>query len=145
MKLVIQRVKSASVTVDNEVVGSIGKGALVLFGVRKEDAPSSVEWLSNKLVNLRMFSDENDKMNLSLVDIKAEVLIVSQFTLYADCTEGRRPDFFSAAGPELAKPLYERFIAEIRKTIPKVETGIFGAKMEVSLINDGPVTFLIER
>lgn len=143
MKIVIQRVAQAHVEVEGKTVGSIQAGALVLFGSGKEDKPEQVAWLANKLIHLRMFSDANDKMNLSLLDQKGEILIVSQFTLYADCSEGRRPSFTNAAPPEIARTLYESFVAEVRKSGLVVHTGIFGAKMSVHLINDGPVTFLI--
>ena len=143
MKIVIQRVTQAHVEVEGKTVGSIRAGALVLFGSGKEDKPEQVAWLAHKLIHLRMFSDANDKMNLSLLDQKGEVLIVSQFTLYANCTEGRRPSFTKAASPEMAQKLYESFVSEIRKSGLVVQTGIFGAKMSVHLINDGPVTFLI--
>ena len=144
MRIVIQRVKKAQVVVEERIVGSIAKGALVLLGVHKEDDPSKIPWLSQKLLHLRMFSDEHGKMNLSLMDIRGEILIVSQFTLYAQCSEGRRPDFFSAAAPSLAETLYQQFITAVKSSDLKVETGIFGADMEVSLINDGPVTFIID-
>jgi D-aminoacyl-tRNA deacylase len=146
MRIVIQRVKEASVTIDNKVVGEIGAGALVLFGVAQGDDKSHVKWIANKLINLRMFADSNDKMNLSLQDINGSVLIVSQFTLYADCSAGRRPSFTKSAPPEIARSLYEDFVVEVKKEIPKkVQTGVFGGKMQVKLINDGPVTFIIDN
>jgi D-aminoacyl-tRNA deacylase len=144
MRIVIQRVTEASVTVDTKLVGVIGKGALVLLGIHKEDTPAQVSWLVQKLINLRIFPDAQDKMNLSLLDCKGEVLVVSQFTLYGNCQEGRRPDFFESAPPVIAVPLYEMFVVELRKNIEKVETGVFGAKMQVALINDGPVTLIID-
>ncbi|MBS0604995.1 MAG: D-tyrosyl-tRNA(Tyr) deacylase [Verrucomicrobia bacterium] len=144
MRIVIQRVESAKVEVDGKTVGSIGKGALVLFGVHKDDAAAQTLWLANKLVNLRMFADAQDKMNLSLLDIKGEVLIVSQFTLYGNCSEGRRPEFTASAPPALANSLYEKFILEVRQQNLNVETGVFGARMKVSLVNDGPVTFILD-
>ena len=144
MRIVIQRVESAKVEVDGKTVGSIGKGALVLFGVHKDDAPAQTLWLANKLVNLRMFADALDKMNLSLLDIKGEVLIVSQFTLYGNCSEGRRPEFTASAPPALANSLYEKFILEVRQQNLNVQTGVFGARMKVSLVNDGPVTFILD-
>ena len=144
MRIVIQRVLNANVDVEGKTVGSIGKGVLVLFGVHKEDTPQQTLWLANKLVNLRMFADAQDKMNLSLLDIQGEALIVSQFTLYGNCTDGRRPEFTASAPPEMAKTLYEKFIAEVQQQKIKVETGIFGARMQVSLINDGPVTFILD-
>jgi D-aminoacyl-tRNA deacylase len=142
--MVIQKVVNAKVEVDEKTVGSIGKGALVLFGVHKDDQPAQTLWLANKLVNLRMFADAQDKMNLSLLDIQGEALIVSQFTLYGNCSEGRRPEFTASAPPDKASSLYEKFIAEVRQQNIKVETGIFAARMMVSLINDGPVTFILD-
>ncbi len=144
MRIVIQRVSEAKVEVDGQTVGSINRGSLVLFGVHKNDTPEQTLWLSNKLVNLRIFADEQDKMNLSLLDIKGEVLIVSQFTLYGNCAEGRRPAFTDSAPPDMAKALYEKFITEVRQNHLKVDTGIFGARMKVSLVNDGPVTFILD-
>ncbi len=143
MRIVIQRVSEAAVDVEGKTVGSIGRGSLVLFGVHKDDRMPQIPWLANKLVNLRIFSDAQDKMNLSLLDIKGEVLIVSQFTLYGNCREGRRPSLFDAAPSALAQSLYEAFVQEVKKSVP-VQTGIFGAMMQVKLINDGPVTFLID-
>lgn len=136
--------KEARVTVDNQVVGQIGKGALVLFGVHKNDVPENTLWLAQKLSTLRFFSDAQGKMNLSLQDIHGEVLIVSQFTLYANCHEGRRPGFVDAAPGPLAKMFYEKFVEEAKQVFKTVQTGIFGADMQVSLINDGPVTFVID-
>lgn len=144
MRLVIQRVENASVEVEGKTVGSIGKGMLVLFGVHQDDIPTQTLWLANKLVNLRIFADAQDKMNLSLLDIQGEALIVSQFTLYGNCAEGRRPEFTASAPPDKAKALYEKFIEEVLAQKIKVETGIFGARMRVSLVNDGPVTFLLD-
>jgi len=144
MRIVIQRVKEASVEVNKKEVGKINKGLLVFFGAKKEDTEEQISWLVTKIINLRIFSDVNGKMNLSLKDIQGEILVVSQFTLYADCTMGRRPSFIKAAEPAYAEKLYERFIKEMKKEIAKVETGIFAAKMEVKLINDGPVTFIID-
>jgi D-aminoacyl-tRNA deacylase len=143
MRLVIQRIKEAFVKVDDKIVGQIKQGALVLFGCHKNDTESSVKYLADKLIHLRMFSDENYKMNLSLLDIQGEVLVISQFTLYAS-TQGRRPSFTDALDPLLAENFYQKFIADLKKNIKKVDTGIFGAKMEVSLINDGPVTLIID-
>ena len=144
MRLVIQRVKEASVRVDGTTVGQIKKGALVLFGVHKTDIPAYTLWMAQKLIGLRYFSDPQGKMNLSLQDIQGEVLIVSQFTLYANCNEGRRPGFDNAAPGSIAKMLYEKFIEEVKQELKTVQTGIFGADMEVSLINEGPVTFVID-
>lgn len=144
MRILVQRVLEARVTVNGSTIGEIGKGALVLLGIHKEDHPAQAAWLASKLVNLRMFSDSEDQMNLSLLDIKGSVLIVSQFTLYANCTSGRRPAFFEAAPPQKAEELYNRFIEEVRKELPSIATGSFGADMKVSLINDGPVTLIID-
>ncbi|HNA61796.1 MAG TPA: D-aminoacyl-tRNA deacylase [Rhabdochlamydiaceae bacterium] len=144
MRLVIQRVLKASVCVEGQVVGEIGLGALVFFGVHKDDSPEKIDWLVQKLIHLRFFSDSAGKMNLSLLDTKGQVLIVSQFTLYADCREGRRPDFGLTAPSAIAKPMYDQFVAETKKHLA-VETGVFGAAMEVSLINDGPVTLILDH
>ena len=144
MRLLIQRVSSAKVEVDGRTVGAIGSGALVLFGATHGDTPQDGTYLASKLVHLRMFQDEQQKMNRSLLDIRGEVLIVSQFTLYADCSEGRRPSFTPAAPPALAESLYGHFVEEVRKAGMPIATGIFGAYMQVSLVNDGPVTFLID-
>lgn len=144
MRIVIQRVENAKVDVEGKTVGSIGKGALVLFGVYRDDTPSQTQWLANKLVNLRMFADAQDKMNLSLLDVQGEALIVSQFTLYGNCSEGRRPEFTASAPPQMANALYEKFILEVRQHNIKVETGVFGANMKVALVNDGPVTFILD-
>ena len=145
MKLVVQRVKNASVDVDNKTVGKIDKGFLVLLGIKSSDTKQDADYLVRKLINLRVFTDENDKMNLALKNVNGELLIISQFTLYGDCKKsGNRPSFSEAARPEIAIPLYEYFVAECKKQIPIVETGIFGADMKVSLLNDGPVTIIIE-
>lgn len=145
MKLVIQRVKNAQVEVEGKQVGKIGKGFLVLLGVTHEDTQEQADYLVKKLCKLRVFSDENDKMNLAIKDIDGELLIVSQFTLYANCTEGNRPSFTEAAKPEQAKELYEYFCSECQKNEIHVEKGIFGADMKVSLLNDGPVTIIMEK
>ena len=140
MKAILQRVKFAKVEVGGETVGEIGQGFLVLLGVAKEDEKEA-EVLSNKIAGLRVFTDENDKMNLSLDDIGGEVLVISNFTLCADCSHGRRPSFIAAARPEQAEPLYEYFCQRLRDAgVKKVAQGIFGADMAVSLLNDGPVT-----
>jgi D-tyrosyl-tRNA(Tyr) deacylase len=145
MKILIQRVTKASVEVDGEIVGSIGPGVVALVGITHTDTADQVHWLANKLLNLRIFEDAQGKLNQSLVDRNGSALIISQFTLYADCTSGRRPSFTEAALPEVARPLYEQFIEDIRKSGIVVETGIFGANMQVSLVNDGPITILLER
>lgn len=145
MKLVIQRVKRASVEVNKEIVGKIEQGFLVLLGVGPEDTKEIADFLVQKLIKLRVFEDENGKMNLSLKDINGELLIVSQFTLYADCTGGNRPSFTNAAKPDKANELYEYFITECKKENIKVEHGIFGADMKVELLNDGPVTILLDK
>lgn len=145
MKLVIQRVKHAKVEVENEIVGKIGQGFLVLLGVGPEDTKETANYLVQKLIKLRIFEDENGKMNLALKDINGELLIVSQFTLYADCTSGNRPSFTNAAKPDKANELYEYFIEQCKKENVKVECGVFGADMKVELLNDGPVTIILEK
>ncbi len=145
MKMLIQRVAHANVDVEGKSVGSIGAGVLVFLGVTHTDNGEQVKWLASKLVNLRIFEDDQGKINQSLLDRKGEALIISQFTLYGDCTDGRRPSFMQAARPELAKPLYEQFIDEVRKSGISVQTGVFGAEMKVSLLNDGPVTLMLEK
>jgi D-tyrosyl-tRNA(Tyr) deacylase len=144
MRVVVQRVKHASVTINGTVNGKINNGFLVLLGVQSTDSEQDVDYLVKKVTNLRIFSDENDKMNLSLKDVNGELLIVSQFTLYANCKEGNRPSFVEAAKPDIAIPLYEYFVSECKKIIPVVETGIFGADMKVDLLNDGPVTIIMD-
>jgi D-tyrosyl-tRNA(Tyr) deacylase len=144
MRMVIQRVKEAAVRVNGTTVGQIKRGALVLFGVQKTDIPAHTAWMAQKLLGLRYFSDPQGKMNLSLQDIQGEVLIVSQFTLYANCNEGRRPGFEAAAPGAMAKMMYDKFVEEVRHELKEVQTGVFGADMEVSLVNDGPVTFVID-
>ena len=145
MRLVVQRVTEAKVDVNGETVGKINKGFMVLCGITHEDTEKEVNILARKLCNLRIFEDENDKMNLSLKDVGGELLIISQFTLYADCSGGNRPSFIAAARPEKAKPLYEYFIKKCEEEGIHVEKGIFGADMKVSLLNDGPVTILLEK
>lgn len=145
MKLVVQRVKNANVSIENNIVGKINQGFVVLLGVSNEDTKENADYLVKKLLNLRVFSDNDDKMNLSIKDIEGELLIVSQFTLYANCKKGNRPSFIEAAKPEHAKPLYEYFINECRKENLNVQTGEFGADMQIELINDGPVTILLEK
>lgn len=144
MRVLLQRVSSASVTVNGEVKGAIGPGILLLLGVHQSDTPAVVPLLAQKTAEMRIFPDESGKMNLSAKDTSASALVVSQFTLYGDCRKGRRPNFMEAAPPQLALSLYEVFISELRKHLPKVETGIFGAMMQVALVNDGPVTILLE-
>lgn len=145
MKLVIQRVKKAEVKVDGQTVGKIDEGFLVLIGIKVGDTKEQADYLVKKLCNLRVFSDENGKMNKSLNDVNGKLLIVSQFTLYANCSEGNRPSFIEAARPEEAIPLYEYFCNECMKKNIEVQKGIFGADMKVELINDGPVTIIIEK
>lgn len=144
MRICVQRVAEAAVDVDGQTVGAIESGLLVLFGAHQKDRIEQIPWLAAKLVNLRIFTDSAGKMNLSLLDIKGSALIVSQFTLYGDCKEGRRPSFSEAAPPDLAKSLYEAFIAEVKKSQVPVEMGVFGAHMKIRLINDGPVTLIID-
>ncbi|MGL5712453.1 MAG: D-aminoacyl-tRNA deacylase [Paraclostridium sp.] len=144
MRAVVQRVSSSNVKVDENITGEIERGLLVLLGVTHEDNSNDVDYLLDKIVNLRIFEDENEKMNLSLKDIEGELLVVSQFTLYGDCKKGRRPNFTSAAKPDLANTLYEEFIEKAFKQNIKVGTGKFGAHMMVELVNDGPVTILID-
>lgn len=144
MKAVIQRVLNASVTVDEEIIGAIGRGYLVLLGVGADDTKETVDRIVKKLVNLRLFADENDKTNLSIRDISGSLLIVSQFTLYADCRKGNRPSFTNAGSPALAEELYEYFIDTCKKEISVVEHGSFGAHMKVALVNDGPFTVILE-
>ncbi len=145
MKLVVQRVKNASVEVEHKIVGSIEKGYLVLLGVTHTDTKETADYLVKKLCNLRVFEDENGKMNLNIKQVGGSLLIVSQFTLYGDCSEGNRPSFINAAKPEMANELYEYFCDKCLENNIKVERGIFGADMKVSLLNDGPVTIILER
>lgn len=144
MRAVVQRVKEAQVTVEGKVVGKINHGLMILLGITHDDTEKDIEVIVNKLVHLRIFEDEVDKMNLSLIDVQGSVLSVSQFTLYGDIRKGRRPSFTNAAKPEYAEKLYELFNEKIRSFNIRVETGSFGAMMDVSLINDGPVTIVIE-
>lgn len=144
MRAVLQRVSRAKVTADGEVTGEIGKGMLVLLGVSRGDSEKEAVYLVEKTLNLRIFEDENDKMNLSLLDVAGELLVVSQFTLYGDARKGRRPSFIEAAAPERANELYEFFVSEARKQLKNVETGRFQAMMDVELVNDGPVTILLD-
>ena len=144
MRIVVQRVKYASVTIDGKVNGEINNGFLVLLGIKSTDSKQDVDYLVKKVINLRIFTDENDKMNLSLKDTNGKLLIISQFTLYGDCKDGNRPSFIEAAKPDVAIPLYEYFVSECKKQIPIVETGVFGADMKVELLTDGPVTIIID-
>ncbi len=161
MKIVIQRVKKAKVTVEGKIVGEIGQGLLLLVGIENRAGEQETRLqsplaiadggqggragkMAEKILKLRIFGDKDDKMNLSVQDIKGEILAVSQFTLLADCSGGNRPSFIKAAPPEIAKPIFEKFVEELKKSNLKVETGIFGAKMEVELVNDGPVTINLE-
>ena len=145
MKAVIQRVTSAAVHVDNKVIAQIEHGLLVLIGIETADNADDIVWLTSKIANLRIFNDENHVMNLSLKDVNGDVIVVSQFTLHAATKKGNRPSYIKAAKPEIAVPLYESFVSQLEiETSKKVQTGIFGADMKVSLINDGPVTIVID-
>ena len=144
MKAVVQRVAAASVAVEDEVIGSIGQGLAILLGVVEGDTEREADFLANKITQLRIFTDSQDKMNLSVEDMGGEMLVVSQFTLYGNCKKGRRPEFLAAARPELAVPLYEKFVALCRDKGFHVETGEFGASMEVESVNDGPVTLIVD-
>jgi D-tyrosyl-tRNA(Tyr) deacylase len=145
MRVLVQRVSRASVTVDGRVTGSIDVGLLLLVGFTHADDEPRLEWMAEKVCGLRIFPDNDGKMNRSVVDLGGGLLVVSQFTLYGDATKGKRPSFIDAARPEQAIPLYEKFIELLRPRVPRVETGEFGADMRVSLINDGPVTLWLER
>lgn len=144
MRAVVQRVTSSSVSVDGVVIGKINKGFNVLIGISKDDTVEDLQYIKDKIINLRVFHDENDKMNLSLLDIKGEILAISQFTLYGDCRKGRRPNFMEANGGDEAKALYDKFIDLLKTSNLKVETGEFGAEMKVEINNDGPVTILLD-
>jgi D-tyrosyl-tRNA(Tyr) deacylase len=144
MRAVVQRVRACRVVVAGETVGEIGPGLLVLLGVRTGDTPEQVRWLADKIVNLRVFQDDQGKMNLGVADVGGGVLVVSQFTLYADCQKGRRPSFIDAARPAVAEPLYESFVKAVRMQGVRVATGRFGADMQVELVNDGPVTLVLD-
>lgn len=145
MRVVIQRVLEAKVTVEERITGSIGNGFLILLGVGTEDTKEIADKYIDKILKLRIFPDDNGKTNLSLQDVKGEVLVVSQFTLYANCSRGNRPDFISAAGAEKANELYKYFLSKVEERIGKVEAGEFGADMKVSLINDGPFTIVLDE
>lgn len=144
MKIVIQRVSEASVKVDGKIVGEIGKGLMLLTGIDENDEKADADWLVQKILNLRIFGDEDDKLNLSVKDISGEILCISQFTLIADYKKGNRPSFIKAAKPDKAIPLFDYFKEEIAKSGLKTESGIFGADMKVSLTNDGPVTIVMD-
>lgn len=145
MRAVIQRVSEASVTVDQKKVASIGNGMLILLGIEHEDTQEDINWLSAKISKLRIFNDENGVMNTSIVDVKGEAIVVSQFTLHASTKKGNRPSYLKAAKPNISIPLYEAFVTQLEKDIQiKVQTGIFGADMKVQLLNDGPVTIIID-
>ena len=145
MKIVIQRVSQASVQVDNKIVSAINHGLLILLGITEDDTKEDIEWLCKKIVNLRIFNDDDGIMNWSLKDIEGEVLVISQFTLMANTKKGNRPSYIKAAKPEIAIPIYQDFIETLKQTLgKKVGTGIFGADMKVTLLNDGPVTIIID-
>lgn len=144
MRFVIQRVNSANVKIDGNVVGSIGRGLLILLGASNEDNEEMLPKFVDKIIKMRIFADDNDKTNLSLKDVDGELLIVSQFTLYADCRKGNRPSFIKAGNPESANALYEKFVELCKQQVSKVETGQFGADMKVSLENDGPFTIILD-
>jgi D-tyrosyl-tRNA(Tyr) deacylase len=145
MRVLLQRVSCAEVRVGDRVTGRIDRGLLLLVGFTHADDEAALVWMAEKVVGLRLFADADDKMNLALADVGGALLVVSQFTLYGDAVKGRRPSFVEAARPEVAIPLYERFVALLRERGPRVETGEFGAMMEVELVNDGPVTLWLER
>lgn len=144
MRVVVQKVSSSKVTVDGEVIGSIDRGFNLLIGFCKDDTLEDLIYIKDKVLNLRVFEDENDKLNLSLLDVKGDILAISQFTLYGDCRKGRRPGFSDAARPEVAIPLYEEFIEKARNQDIKVGTGEFGAHMMVNIVNNGPTTILLD-
>lgn len=145
MKIVIQRVSEASVSISGKVKSKIAKGLLILLGIEEEDATEDIEWLTKKVAQLRIFSDEEGKMNLSIADINGQAIVVSQFTLHASTKKGNRPSYIKAARPETAIPLYEKFVEELGKKLGKtIGTGEFGADMQVNLVNDGPVTIIID-
>lgn len=144
MRAVVQRVTRAKVTIADEITGEVAKGLVVLLGVARDDTKTDVEYLAAKIAALRIFDDDNDKMNLSVQDVNGGLLVVSQFTLYGDVRRGLRPSWIDAAAPEVAEPLYELFISEARKLVERVESGKFGGIMQVELVNDGPVTILLD-
>lgn len=144
MRAVVTRVREASVTIDGETVGQIGRGFLILLGITQDDTPALCRKLAEKVLGLRIFTDENDKMNRGLAEVEGSVLVVSQFTLYGDCSHGRRPNFLAAAGPGQAIPLYEQFLAECERLGFPPQHGRFGAHMQVASVNDGPVTMIVD-
>jgi len=144
MRAVIQRTARASVTVDESVTGAIGPGLVVFLGIHPQDGDKEIRWMAEKIINLRIFEDDEGKMNRSIADTGGEILIVSQFTLYGDCRKGRRPGYSAAAPPEIAEPLYQAFVQEIARQGIRTATGVFQASMQVELVNDGPVTLLID-
>ena len=145
MRVVIQRVTEASVQVNNEIVGAIDKGLMILLGIEDADTNEDIEWLSNKIINLRIFNDENEVMNKSLLDIGGDILLISQFTLHASTKKGNRPSYIKASKPDFAIPMYEKMIAQLEQLLnKKIQTGVFGADMKVRLLNDGPVTIVID-
>lgn len=145
MRVVIQRVTEASVRVNNEIVGAINNGLMILLGIEDADTNEDIEWLSNKIINLRIFNDENEVMNKSLLDVNGDILLISQFTLHASTKKGNRPSYIKASKPDFAIPMYEKMIAQLEKSInKKIQTGVFGADMKVRLLNDGPVTIVID-
>ncbi len=144
MRAVLQRVSQAHVSVDGKIVGQIQQGLVVLLGIAPDDALKQADWLAEKIVSLRLFADQEGKMNTSLVDIEGALLVISQFTLYGDCQKGRRPSFTKAATPDIAEPLYQYFLDACRMLGIQTEAGIFGASMQVSLVNDGPVTLILD-
>ncbi|MBO5948497.1 D-tyrosyl-tRNA(Tyr) deacylase [bacterium] len=144
MKILIQRVKQASVTISNTLYSQINKGYLIFLGIEKDDSEDKIEWLINKILNLRIFENDEGKMTHSIIDVQGEILLVSQFTLCGNCKKGNRPSFDNAMPPQEAQILYEKFVQELSQKI-RVKTGVFGAMMDIALINDGPVTFMIEK
>jgi D-aminoacyl-tRNA deacylase len=144
MRAIVQRVTSSSVSVDGKIIGEIGLGFNVLIGISKDDTLEDLKYIKDKVINLRVFQDENDKMNLSLLDVKGEILVISQFTLYGDCRKGRRPNFMEAQGGDESLKLYEEFLELLKTSDLKVESGEFGAEMKVQIDNDGPVTILLD-
>lgn len=145
MRAVVQRVREGSVSVDDRIVGQIGRGLVILLGVREGDTAAEAQWLADKIANLRIFEDAEGKFNLSALDVGAEALVVSQFTLYGDASKGRRPSFTQAARPEVAEPLCDKFVASLREAGLPVQAGVFGARMLVKILNDGPVTLILDR